>query len=230
MAETPKLSVIVPVYNEKNTIIKVLDELRALAIPMQIIVVDNCSSDGTREILAEAQGIDQKIFQPKNFGKGYSIRCAIPYLKGEYTIIQDGDLEYHPKSFHDILSKAEKEKADAVYGSRVLAGKKTRYASYYVGVRFLTSAINILYGSSLTDAATTYKLVRTQILRELPLRCFGFDLDFELTLRLCQKGCQIYEVPIEYKPRTFEEGKKIRTKDGLRALWVILKNRFCPPD
>lgn len=216
----------IPVYNEKNTVLTVLDRVKKINIPKEIIVVDNCSTDGTRELLQTAQGIDRLILQPQNMGKGTSIRTAIQHLRGKYAVIQDGDMEYDPEAFYDLLDTAEKNDCDAVYGSRVLGGKKTQYATYYTGVKFLTFMTNLLFNAHLTDAATTYKMVRTDILKKLNLRCSGFDLDFELTAKLCKHTKGIVERPITYSPRTFAEGKKIRAYDGLIALYVILRCRI----
>lgn len=226
--ESPiQLTVLVPVYNEKNTILTVLERLHQLKISKEVIVIDNCSTDGTRELLQKSSGIDRLILQEQNLGKGNSIRKALPYARGKFTVIQDGDLEYDPNSFYEMLEIAEKNGADAVYGSRLREGViRTRYVSYYEGVRFLTLTINLLYGAKLTDVATTYKMVRTSVFQKLNLKCNGFDLDFELTNQLLKNKIRIFEVPIPYTPRSFKEGKKIRAIDGLKALWVILKNRI----
>lgn len=222
----PTLSVVIPVYNEKDTVLTILAKVRKVSIPKEIIVVDNCSTDGTREILqGNDLGIDRLILQPHNKGKGASVRAAIPHLNGEFMMIQDGDLEYNPEDFHQILKTARTHNADAVYGSRIMQGVHTHYKNYYAGVMFLTLVTNLLFGSKLTDTATTYKCVRTTVLRKLKLNCSGFDLDFELTNKLLKAGVTIQEVPVFYNPRTFAEGKKIRTVDGLKALFVIVRDR-----
>ncbi|MBI2118344.1 MAG: glycosyltransferase family 2 protein [Elusimicrobia bacterium] len=220
-----KLSIIIPVYNEKNTISAVLEKVKNIDIPKEIIVVDNCSTDGTKELLKQIKGIDQLILQPTNLGKGNSIRTAIPHVKGEFTIIQDADLEYNPDSFYSLLNEAETGAFDVVYGSRLRGGViRTRYVSYYFGVQVLTFLINKLFNANLTDAATTYKLIRTHVLKSLNLRCYGFDLDFELTNQILKKGIKIAEITIPYTPRSFKDGKKIRAWDGLKALKIIFKN------
>jgi dolichol-phosphate mannosyltransferase len=227
-----KLSVIMPAYNERDTILTALERVKAVQIEAEnlakeIIVVDNCSTDGTRELLQQIDDDDIRIiFQPQNFGKGTSIRAAIPYCTGDYTIIQDADLEYDPQDWHKLITLALEEDLDAVYGSRVLGGPKAIYTHYYWGVSFLTFLINLLFRAHLTDAATACKMVRTSVLKELKLTCAGFDLDFELTDKLLKNGYQIVEVPVSYNPRSFEEGKKIRGKDGLKALVTILRDRF----
>lgn len=227
-----RLSVIMAAYNEKDTILPALERVRSADIgpwEKEIIVVDNCSTDGTREIL---QGLERSdslriIFQPRNMGKGTSIRTAIPHCTGEYSIIQDADLEYDPDEWPLLLQKALAEELDAVYGSRTLSGQATYiYAQNYWGVRFLTWLTNLLFGTDFTDVATACKMVRTPVLQSLNLTCSGFDLDFELSNKLGKNGYRIGEVPITYRPRSVEEGKKIRPTDGLRALWVILRDRI----
>ena len=222
-----KLSVIMSAYNERDTILTALERVKAVEIEKETIIVDNFSTDGTRELLQRIDDDDIRIiFQPENYGKGTSIRTAIPYCTGDYTIIQDADLEYDPQDWHKLVDVALEKDLDAVYGSRVLGGPKAIYTHYYWGVGFLTFLINLLFGANLTDSATACKMVRTKVLQELKLTCAGFDLDFELTDKLCKNGYEIIEVPISYNPRSFEEGKKIRGKDGLKALFTILRDRF----
>lgn len=220
-----RLSVIMPAFNERDTILTALERVKAVEIEKEIIIVDNCSTDGTRELLRHINDDDIRIiFQPENFGKGTSIRTAIPYCRGDYTIIQDADLEYDPQDWHKLVDLALEKHLDAVYGSRVLGGPKAIYSHFYWGVRFLTFLTNLLFRANLTDVATACKMVRTKVLKELELTCAGFDLDFELTDKLCKNGYGIVEVPISYHPRSFEEGKKIRAKDGLKALFTILRD------
>ncbi len=222
-----KLSIIMPAYNERDTILTALERVKAVEIEKDIIIVDNYSTDGTRELLRQINDDEMRIiFQPQNYGKGTSIRTAIPHCTGDYTIIQDADLEYDPQDWHKLVDTALERDLDAVYGSRVLGGPKAIYTHYYWGVSFLTFLINLLFGAKLTDAATACKMVRTSVLKDLKLKCSGFDLDFELTDKLLKNGYQIVEVPVSYNPRSFEEGKKIRGKDGLRALFTIVRDRF----
>ena len=220
-----KLSVIMSAYNEKDTILTALERVKAVEIEKEIIIVDNCSTDGTRELLQQINDDDTRIIlQPENFGKGTSIRTAIPYCMGDYAIIQDADLEYDPQDWHRLVDLALEKDLDAVYGSRVLGGPKAIYTHFYWGVSFLTFLTNLLFRANLTDVATACKMVRTSVLQELELNCAGFDLDFELTDKLLKNGYQIAEVPVSYQPRSFEEGKKIRAKDGLKALFTILRD------
>lgn len=229
-----KLSIIICVYNEHDTILEVVRRVQQVnlgeAWSKEIIIVDNYSTDGTRGLLQTLQDENVKIvLQPRNLGKGNSIRTAIPLCSGDYTITQDADLEYHPQQYPVLLEKALSENLDVVYGSRVLGGKRYHhYAVNYWGVRALTFLTNLLFKARFTDVATNYKLVRTTLLKSLNLTCSGFDLDFELSNKLARATKRIAEVPIAFEPRTYVQGKKIRSRDGLRALGVILRDRFSP--
>ena len=222
----PTLTVVMCVYNERDTVLTVLRKVQAVPVEKQIVIVDNCSTDGTRELVQQLDGQATVVLHQKNLGKGASIRTAMTHATGDYLIIQDADLEYDPADYPRLLAHAEQTGADAVYGSRVLGGRKTRYLSYYTGVRMLTWLTNLLFRARLTDAATACKMMKTDVARRLPLRCSGFDLDFELTNKLCKHGFRVEEVPVSYRPRSFAEGKKIRATDGFRALWVIVRDRF----
>lgn len=227
-----KLSVIICVYNEKNTLLEILKRVQDADIGQdwskEIIIVDNFSTDGTRDLLQTISAQNVKIvLQTRNLGKGSSIRTAIPLCTGDYTITQDADLEYHPRQYKSLLLKALENNLDAVYGSRVLGDRRYHhYAVNYWAVRFLTGLTNRLFGSSFTDVATNYKLVRTELLKTLRLRCSGFDLDFEISNKLALSTRKIAEVPIDFEPRTYGQGKKINALDGLKALYVILRNRL----
>ena len=228
-----RLSVIICVYNEKDTILEILKRVQLADLGQdwekEIIIVDNYSTDGTRDLLQTITAENVKIvLQPQNLGKGNSIRTAIPLCTGEYTITQDADLEYHPRQYSSLLQKALDENLDVVYGSRVLGNRRYHnYAANYWAVRFLTFLTNLLFKSAFTDVATNYKLVRTSLLQSLHLHCSGFDLDFEISNKLAMHTKKIAEVPIEFEPRTYSEGKKIHAGDGLQALIVILRDRFC---
>jgi len=229
-----KLSIIICVYNERDTILTVLDSVQAVDLgpdwEKEIIVVDNFSTDGTRELL---QGLDlpgaQVIFHPHNLGKGASVRTAIAHCTGDYAIIQDADLEYDPAEYPLFLERVANEHPAAIFGSRTLGGRMvTKYVANYLGVRFLTGLTNLLYGARLTDVATAAKMVRGDVLRSLNLVESGFDLDFELTDKILRAGHEIVEIPITYRPRTIAEGKKIRPWDGVWALKVIIRDRLIP--
>ncbi len=229
-----KLSVIICTYNERDTILTILERVRAVELgsewEKEIIVVDNFSTDGTREIL---QGLNSSnihvILHSRNMGKGSSVRTAIEHCTGDYAIIQDADLEYDPADYPLYLEHVRERSPAAIYGSRTLGGRADyRYLANYLGVRFLTWLTNVLYGAGLTDVATGAKMVRTDVLKSLDLTGSGFDLDFELTDKILRSGHEIVEVPVSYDPRTVAEGKKIRPWAGLWALKVIIRDRFLP--
>lgn len=229
-----KLSVIICVYNEHETIMEILHRVQTTDLgpgwEREVIIVDNVSTDGTRELLQTIDADNVRVvYQEVNLGKGNSVRTAIPLCQGDYTITQDADLEYNPQDYAALLEKATAENLDVVYGSRVLGGKRYHYyAMNYWAVRGLTLMTNLLFGARYTDVATNYKLVRTPLLQSLKLTCSGFDLDFELSNKLALATRKIGEAPIGFTPRTYEQGKKIRAGDGLGALRVILRDRFIP--
>ena len=229
-----KLSVLVCVYNERDTILTVLESVRGVDLgagwEKEIIVVDNFSTDGTRELLQELNLPDvQVIFHPRNLGKGTSVRTAIAHCTGDYAIVQDADLEYDPAEYSLFLERVASDCPAAIYGSRTLGGRAVyEYVANYLGVRFLTGLTNLLYGAHLTDVATAAKMVRGDVLKSLNLTGAGFDLDFELTDKILRAGHEIVEVPVTYRPRTIAEGKKIRPWDGLWALKVIVRDRLVP--
>lgn len=224
-----KLSVVMPVYNERNTVLRVLDKVLGVPIAKEVVIVDNCSTDGTREILRSIKADQvQVIYQPRNMGRGTSVRTALEHCTGDYTLLQGADLEYDPEEWHLVIEKALAENLDAVFGSRTLGGKAVYvYAQNYYGILFLSTIINLLYGSHYTDTGTECKMVRTPILQALGLQCSGFDLDFEICTKLALGGYSYGEVPVSYHPRSIAEGKKLRaTRDGIAALQVILRDRF----
>ncbi len=227
-----KLSIFVCVYNEKDTVLEVLDRIQRVDLgpewEKEVVVVDNYSTDGTRELLQRLDLPATKVvYQSHNLGKGTSIRTAIAHMTGDYGVIQDGDGEYDPADLPRLLHKAEFEGAAAVFGSRVLGGDpKYKYWHAYLAVRFLTAVTNLLFGGRLTDVATATKMVRGDLLRSLNLVGRGFSLDFELTNKVLLAGHPIHEVAISYQPRTYEQGKKIRARDGVIAFLVMLRDRL----
>ena len=229
-----KLSVIICAYNERDTILTILEQVQAVDLGQEwekeIIVVDNFSTDGTRELLQELNLPDVKVvFHPRNLGKGTSVRTAIAHCSGDYAIIQDADLEYDPAEYPLFLERISNDHPAAIYGSRTLGGRAVyEYLANYLGVQFLTFLTNVLYGAHLTDVATAAKMVRADVLKSLNLTESGFDLDFELTDKILRAGHEIVEVPITYRPRTIAQGKKIRPWDGLWALKVIIRDRLIP--
>jgi glycosyltransferase involved in cell wall biosynthesis len=224
-----KLSVVIPVYNEKDTILEVLERVRNVEVTKEIIVVDDYSTDGTREIL---QGIptsdDLKIiFQPGNKGKGAALRAGFAAVSGDIVVIQDADLEYDPAEYPNLIQPILANKADVVFGSRFLGGPhRVLFFWHSVGNRILTTLSNMLTDLNLTDMETCYKVFRAEILKQITLceNRFGFEPEF--TAKVGKARCRIYEVPISYSGRDYSEGKKIGWKDGLAALYFILRYRF----
>jgi len=225
-----KLSVIIPVYNEQPTIEKLISRVKAADIgdvEKEIIVVDDSSTDGTREVLPKIEGI-QLIFRESNGGKGSALKTGIEQSTGEIIIVQDADLEYSPEEYAGLIKPIIEEKTKVVYGSRLL--KKENHQGrflFYLGGRTVTFFTNLLYGSKLTDEPTCYKVFHKD-LKPILLNAGGnhFEWEPEVTAKLIRKGHKIHEVPISYDPRTEEEGKKIGFKDGFQALWVLLIWRF----
>ncbi len=232
------LSVVVPVYNEAETIVEIIERVRAVDIDKEIIIIDNCSTDGTRELV---QAMDfpglQKIMQDRNRRKGNSVKKGIAAARGQYTIIQDGDLEYDPRDYHRLLNAVRSEGVLAALGSRVLGmqerGEAMPASSFSFGRNLLNDYFKVLYDAELTDIATCYKLAPTEVFQSLGLVSDGFDLDFEiagkLVLEARRRGMRVVEVPIRYYPRTTEQGKKIRWTDGLASLIAITRFRFWAP-
>ena len=224
---TSRLSVLIPVYNERNTIETILDRVHAVPLATEIICVDDCSTDGTRERLVElyeAGFIHKLILQPENRGKGAAIRTALAASTGEIVIVQDADLEYDPQDWPLLLEPIIDGKADACFGSRFLGGPhRVLYYWHSVGNRLLTTFCNMLVNLNLTDMETCYKAVRGDLARSLPLTSDRFGFEPEITARLAQREARIYEVPISYAGRTYAEGKKINWKDGLAAFWHITR-------
>ncbi len=226
------LSIIIPVYNEKNTIELIIDKIKKVKlnkIKKQIIVVDDCSKDGTREILKKTGKKDKSIkiiFKEKNEGKGSAIKTAIPYIKGEVAIIQDADLEYDPQDIPKLLQPIKDDEADVIFGSRFLGTHRAFLFWNYVANKILNFITNLLYNTILTDMETCYKMFKTEIIKEINIKSKGFDFEPEITAKILKKKYKIYEVPINYFGRSYEEGKKIRAKDGFIALFKIIWYRF----
>ena len=226
------LSIIIPVFNEKQTleglVEKVLSvDLSPLNIDAEIIVIDDCSEDGTLDVaqkLAE-EGKIRLIRHDKNQGKGAALKTGFQGAQGEIILIQDADQEYDPKEYPRLIRPIIEGKADVVYGSRFMGGEPHRvlYFWHYVGNRFLTLLSNMMTNLNLTDMETCYKVFRSEVLRSITLKEKRFGFEPEVTARIAKLKCRIYEVGISYTGRTYDEGKKINWKDGVRALWCIIK-------
>ena len=220
-----KLSIIIPAYNEIDTIGEVLDKVRAVDIEKEIIVADDCSTDGTREFL-QSQFDVMLVENSCNTGKGASIRAALAKATGDIILIQDADLEYDPSDYPALIQPILDNKADFVYGTRFAHGKpKMRLINYIANKTFALIA-SILYHTEITDEATCYKAFRSEVLQSLDLRCLRFEFCPEVTARLLKRGFRYAEVPIWYEARTYAQGKKITWKDGLECIWTLVKYRF----
>ncbi|GAB4501495.1 MAG: glycosyltransferase family 2 protein [Anaerolineales bacterium] len=223
------LSVIIPVYNEKNTIHEILARVQKTGLAWEIVVVDDGSTDGTRQLLAELDGKNgvRVIFQEKNAGKGAAVRAGIQNARGEVLLIQDADLEYDPREYPALLQPIEENLADVVYGSRFL-GAPHRAILFWnmVANKLLTLMTNILYNNILTDMETGYKVFRREVVANMPLRANRFDFEPEFTAKILKSGVRVFEVPIAFNPREYSEGKKIKLWDAFEAVWALLKYRF----
>lgn len=222
-----KLTVIIPVYNEEKTVVDVIEQVRRCgAQSLQIVIVNDCSSDGTKAALEKLPEADDLLIvhHEKNRGKGAAIRTAQPLVEGDVMVIQDADMEYSPDEFPAMLRLIENGLADAVFGSRY-SGREILVDGFwhYVANKFLTTLSNMFSNIHLTDMETCYKMVRADLFEDLSLECNRFGIEPELTAKLARRKCRIYEVPISYKARRFDEGKKIGWKDGVAAIWYILK-------
>ena len=227
-----KLSIIVPVFNEKNTIVELLRRVEAadLGVVKEIIIVDDFSDDGTKEILAALENKYLVLYHDKNYGKGHALRTGLGRAAGELVVVQDADLEYDPADLRLLVEKIGQPGIDVVYGSRRMGQRywelKRSSHLFTLGGIFITWLTNFLYKTNLTDQPTCYKMFRSSLLPSLDLKCERFEYCSELTAKLVKMGIGIYEVPIGYNPRTKKEGKKINWRDGLESIWALIKHKF----
>ena len=222
-----KLSVIIPVHNELHTIREALRQVQEVDLEKEIIVVDDRSSDGTREILAQITDDEVKVvYHDQNTGKGAAIRTALQYVTGDIIIIQDGDLEYNPAEYHKLIEPIVEGRASVVYGSRFLGEITNMHFWNYIANKILALTASLLFFNWITDEGTCYKVFKTDVLKSLHLNCTGFDFCPEVTAKVRKRGYKIVEVPISYHGRSTEEGKKIRWQDGLEAFLTLIKYRL----
>jgi glycosyltransferase involved in cell wall biosynthesis len=226
-----KLSVVVPVFNERNTVVEVLRRMRSVELPdgieREIIVVDDGSNDGTRDVLRQlGDSTVRVVMHERNRGKGAAVRTGFTHATGEYILIQDADLEYDPEDWPKLLNPVLRGKARVVYGSRFTGERRNMMLLHWIGNRFLSMTTNVLFNTTLSDMETCYKLLERDLVESLGLQSDRFDIEAEISAKILKRGIRIYEVPISYSGREFDEGKKITWRDGFAALWALVKYRF----
>ena len=224
----PLLSVVMPAYNERETIEEIIRRVLAVPVRIELIVVDDASTDGTRDILQGlAASLSMKLLlQSRNRGKGAALRVGFAAVTGDIVVIQDADLEYSPEEYTALIELICDGRADVVYGSRFIGRRRAFLFTHYVGNWLLTSLTNVLYNTMLTDMETGFKSMRVDVLRSMTLRSDRFGIEPELTAKIFKRGFRVYEVPITYDGRGYEEGKKITWRDGVVAVWTLFKYRF----
>lgn len=224
-----RLSVIMPVYNEADTITEIVKKVEEVELDKEIIIVDDGSTDGTRDIIRQLPYDNvKKIYHHENLGKGAAIRTAIPHVTGDIVVFQDADLEYDPREYLELIQPIADGFADAVFGSRLSGGRPQRVFMFWhlIGNRFLNLITNILFNTTLSDMETCYKMVKAEVLKGIPLRSNKFNIEPEITAKLLRRKLRIYEMPISYYGRTYHEGKKITWKHGISAMWSLFRFRL----
>jgi len=224
----PLVSVVMPAYNERQTIDEIVRRVLAVPLRIELLVVDDCSTDGTRERL---QALQRELgftllLQTKNAGKGAALRAGFAQVRGDIALVQDADLEYSPEEYPLLVELICDGRADVVYGSRFLGRHRVFLFVHYMGNRLLTLMTNILYNTMLTDMETCFKATRVEVLRSMTLRSNRFGIEPEITAKIFRRGYRVYEVPITYDGRGYDEGKKITWRDGIVAIWTLIKYRF----
>ncbi len=230
-AKLRKLSVVVPVFNERNTLVEILRRMRAVELPdgieREIIVVDDGSNDGTRDVLNQlGDSTVRVVMHEANLGKGAAVRTGFAHATGDYVLVQDADLEYDPEDWPKLLNPVLRGRARVVYGSRFTGERRNMLLLHWMGNRFLSMTTNVLYNTTLSDMETCYKLFDRDLVDKMKLQSNRFDIEAEITAKVLKRGIRIYEVPISYSGREFDEGKKITWRDGFSALWTLVKYRF----
>jgi glycosyltransferase involved in cell wall biosynthesis len=226
--QDPLLSVVMPVYDEKATLEEIIDRVLAVPLRVELIAVDDASTDGSREVLerlSRERGF-RVLFQDRNRGKGAAVRKGIEAATGDVIVVQDADLEYSPEEYPDLLDLIVKGKSDAVFGSRFIGRHRCFLFTHYLANLFLNLVTNVLYNTTMTDMETCFKAVRAEVLKDLDLKSDRFGIEPEITAKLFKRGARVYEVPITYEGRDYSEGKKITWRDGFPALWSLVKYRF----
>ncbi len=224
----PKLSVVVPVYNEKKSLLEILRRVQSVPIHKEIILVDDFSTDGTRDLLKdlESQAGFRVLYHERNLGKGAALRTGFQQATGDFVIVQDADLEYDPNDYPKLLQPILDGRADVVYGSRFSGHRRNMTSLHSLGNQLLTLLTNLLYRTSITDMETCYKLFHRSTIQGIRVECNRFNFEPEITAKALRRGLRIVEVPISYSGRSFSEGKKITWRDGFSAVWTLVKYRF----